>query len=104
MASYSTQNTSLPYDGSMDPSISIGNIIQNNMGMVMDPSIMVQPAPLYTDLQPPVPEMVQGFGGIDPITDAELGEFNRLWDWQSLDFDFISSETVQAGNMPQPQH
>lgn len=65
-----------------------------------DPSLLGQP-PIYQNLAPPVPEMVPGFGNFEPITDAELGEFNRLWDWQSLDLDFISSEAVAAQMMQQ---
>lgn len=63
-----------------------------NPGLPMnDPSLM-PPTMMYTDLQPPVPEMIPT--NYEPITDQELGDFNVLWDWSSLGLDFISSEAV----------
>lgn len=35
-----------------------------------------------------------------PITDAELGEFSRLWDWGSLNFGFIVSESAPLPMAP----
>lgn len=52
----------------------------------------------YTELQPVAPAAGEMFDA-PPITDTELGDFSRLWDWGSLGFDFISSE---AASLPMP--
>lgn len=96
----STSTNTTSFDGSV-VSGSIDNMIRPTVPGMMPPphaDPMALP-PMYTDMQPPMPEMVPGFG-FEPITDAELGEFNRLWDWQSLDLDFISSEAVSSGSNP----
>ena len=67
-------------------------------GMPMNTHGMM-PSSMYTDLQPPVPEMMPS--AFEPITDQELGDFNMLWDWSSLGLDFISSETM--ANMARQQ-
>lgn len=54
----------------------------------------------YADLQPVAPGAVESFS-FEPITDTELGEFSRLWDWGSLGLDFISSETAILPVAPQ---
>ncbi|KAF4468905.1 transcriptional regulatory [Fusarium albosuccineum] len=46
--------------------------------------------PSYVDYQAPGFEMNYGF---ENITDAELGDFSQLWDWRSLNLDFIHSST-----------
>lgn len=53
----------------------------------------------YAELQPMAPTATDNFDA-QPITDTELGDFSRLWDWGSLGFDFISSH---AASLPTPE-
>jgi len=104
ITTYSSGNTMV-----FDHSVASGNI--GNMmhagppGMMpsLRPSCdpMAPPPQMYVDhMQPPMHDMLPPGYTLEPITDAEMGEFNRLWDWQSLNLDFISSEAVASGAMP----
>ena len=105
MASSLASINQMQFDSSMIPG-SIDNMIHSAVpGMMPGPGpvpshdpMAPHMHPMYTELQPPMGDMAPGFG-FEPITDAELGEFNRLWDWQSLDLDFITSEAVAPGHM-----
>ncbi|KAM5354125.1 hypothetical protein ACJ41O_000775 [Fusarium nematophilum] len=63
------------YDGMMRHDPSMG-------GMV--------PAASYTDFQAPGLDMNFGF---EDITQDELGDFSQLWDWRSLNLDFIQNSS-----------
>ncbi|RSL72080.1 hypothetical protein CEP53_001283 [Fusarium sp. AF-6] len=62
----------------------------NMTGMLPPTSGNMVPQPSYADFHPPMLEMNYG---LENITDAELGDFSQLWDWRSLNLDFIQSST-----------
>lgn len=59
-----------------------------NMGMMPPTSGGMVPQAAFADFHPPMLEMNYG---LENITDAELGDFSQLWDWRSLNLDFIHS-------------
>jgi hypothetical protein len=64
---------------------------------------MVNPLGPYADLQPVAPTVADSYNQMH-ITDTELGDFSRLWDWGSLNLDFIHSDaailTAPSGDVP----
>ncbi|RSL93389.1 hypothetical protein CEP52_013253 [Fusarium oligoseptatum] len=62
----------------------------NMAGMMPPTSSGMVPQASFADFHPPMLEMNYG---LENITDAELGDFSQLWDWRSLNLDFIHSST-----------
>lgn len=82
--------------GSLDPVMNLDGLMQPM------PSFdgMMPSAGIYTGVETMQfhdpyahdPYMATGY---EEITDTQLGDFSRLWDWQSLGLDFISSESAE---------
>ncbi|KAM0425056.1 hypothetical protein ACHAPT_009615 [Fusarium lateritium] len=97
-----------PFDGSVvpnqvpSPSAGIDGVLEggaiyampqpdpNMAGMLPPTSGSMVAQPSYAEFHPPMVEMNYG---LENITDAELGDFSQLWDWRSLNLDFIHSST-----------
>ncbi|CAM1510088.1 Fc.00g004230.m01.CDS01 [Cosmosporella sp. VM-42] len=106
--------SSVPYSGGVDvdglhhgyeidgppPTLAIGGLVPPgaDIGGMVQPNVIIDGLAhpgMHTNLQHSDPQLAPNYG-FDEITDAQLGEFSRLWNWQSLDLDFISSESVSG--------
>ncbi|KAM0561354.1 hypothetical protein ACHAPJ_003233 [Fusarium lateritium] len=75
------------------PSAGIDGIVQAGGFYAMpqaDPNVAGMVPPSYVDYQPQDLNVDYGLGN---ITDVDLGDFSQLWDWRSLNLDFIHSST-----------
>ncbi|KAF5020223.1 hypothetical protein F66182_7740 [Fusarium sp. NRRL 66182] len=74
------------------PSAGIDGIVQAGLYAMPhgDPNSVGIVPQSYEDFQPQDLNVDYGFGN---ITDVDLGDFSQLWDWRSLNLDFIQSST-----------
>lgn len=75
------------------PSAGIDGIIQAGGMYTMpqvDPNVAAMVPQPYVDYQHQDLNLDYGLGN---ITDVDLGDFSQLWDWRSLNLDFIQSST-----------
>lgn len=98
---YSYHHEPVPMEQPLAPNVAIEGVLQagavdydalasmadpNNM--VPPPGMMMAPNNAYANYHALPDDTLQyGFGN---ITEAELGDFSNLWDWRSLNLDFIT--------------
>lgn len=95
MQPHATFNDHINLDAmAVPPSVGVDGLIQT--GAVLE-GLSGQPDPNLVGMVPPatyadyhVPGMQMNYG-FENITEDELGEFTNLWDWRSLNLDFINS-------------
>lgn len=76
------------------PSAGIDGIIQGGALYSMpqvDPNVPAMVPQPYVDYQHQ--DLNVDYGVLGNITDVDLGDFSQLWDWRSLNLDFIQSST-----------
>lgn len=97
-------DSTMAYGAYGQPGMSMNSMLQPPYQPITDvqPQLamngMVNPLGPYADLQPVAPTVADSYSQVQ-ITDTELGDFSRLWDWGSLGLDFIHSE---AANLQAP--